>query len=163
LSGGSTENCNGLPLKAVEDPCGLGGPRPLGVDGGQPLVLTGGAAPPHGRHARDARPHLTDGLRTQFVGPLGNPCASPGHLRLTDRFQRSALSDRGATIGRPLQIGGWRDGNPVHDQRRSPKPVASAHAPWTNTMVEVAAGIVVTAPSLRDWWLSSPPIVVCWS
>jgi hypothetical protein len=29
-----------------------------------------------------------------------------------------------------------------------PKPVASAHAPWTNTMVGVSAAIVVTAPSL---------------
>jgi hypothetical protein len=33
----------------------------------------------------------------------------------------------------------------------SPKPVASAHAPWTNTIVGVFAVIVVTKPSLRDW------------
>jgi hypothetical protein len=29
------------------------------------------------------------------------------------------------------------------------QPEASAHAPWTNTMVGVSAVIVVTAPSLR--------------
>ena len=47
------------------------------------------------------------------------------------------------------------DGAPSPDLRARidpPKPVASAHAPWTNTMVGVSAGIVVTAPSLTDWW-----------
>ena len=44
----------------------------------------------------------------------------------------------------------------------SPKPVASAHAPWTNTMVGVSAGIVVTIPSLLMVWRLSPPtVVVC--
>jgi hypothetical protein len=33
-------------------------------------------------------------LTNTVCRPAGNPRASPGHLRLTDRFQRSALSDR---------------------------------------------------------------------
>jgi hypothetical protein len=43
------ENYNGLPLEAVEDQVVLvDRARPLGVDGAQAPVLTGGVAPPHG-------------------------------------------------------------------------------------------------------------------
>jgi hypothetical protein len=60
------------------------------------------------------------------------------------------------------RVGETDGGKPAVAQARidSPKPVAPAHAPWTNTMVGVSAVIVVTAPSLTLGDFSRPPIVL---